>query len=225
VIRAFARAIPTADDRPRIIGYYYTVGQENHYAPRKLKGATPHDLGAPNEYPFVQTNYTSYQDCNQWKDLPSDFVIQVYRAYKLTGENDVQFLAACWPAVTETLKYLKRFDTDGDGIPENGGAPDQTFDDWQLKGLSAYCGGLWMAALESAIAIATVLTEAGMAPGNTPILLTQYQRWLEQSRNHFHKRLWNGRYYRLDTGSGSDVVMADQLCGSFVCGSWACPIW
>ena len=215
VIRAFARAIPTADDRPRIIGYYYTVGQENHYAPRKLKGATPHDLGAPNEYPFVQTNYTSYQDCNQWKDLPSDFVIQVYRAYKLTGENDVQFLAACWPAVTETLKYLKRFDTDGDGIPENGGAPDQTFDDWQLKGVSAYCGGLWMAALESAIAIATVLTEAGMAPGNTPILLTQYQRWLEQSRNHFHKRLWNGRYYRLDTGSGSDVVMADQLCGQF----------
>jgi len=171
VIRAFARAIPTVDDRPRIIGYYYTVGQENHYAPRKLKGATPHDLGAPNEQPFVQTNYTSYQDCNQWKDLPSDFVIQVYRAYKLTGETDVQFLADCWPAVTETLKYLKRFDTDSDGIPENGGAPDQTFDDWQLKGVSAYCGGLWMAALESAIAIAEVLTAAGKAPGNTPILL------------------------------------------------------
>ncbi|MEM6521704.1 MAG: GH116 family glycosyl-hydrolase, partial [Cyanobacteria bacterium P01_D01_bin.71] len=215
VIRAFARAIPTADDRPRIIGYYYTIGEANHYAPRKLKGATPHDLGAPNEHPFDKTNYTSYQDCNQWKDLPSDFVIQVYRAYKLTGETDVAFLADCWPAITETLKYLKRFDTDGDGIPENAGAPDQTFDDWQLKGVSAYCGGLWMAALESAIAIAKVLTDADIAPGNTPILLTQYQRWLEQSRNHFHKKLWNGRYYRLDTSSGSDVVMADQLCGQF----------
>jgi non-lysosomal glucosylceramidase len=215
VIRAFARAIPTADDRTRIIGYYYTVGQENHYAPRKLKGATPHDLGAPNEHPFVQTNYTSYQDCNQWKDLPSDFVIQVYRAYKLTGETDIDFLAECWPAVTETLKYLKRFDTDSDGIPENGGAPDQTFDDWQLKGVSAYCGGLWMAALESAIAIAEVLTAADKAPGNTPILLTQYQRWLAQSRNHYHKKLWNGRYYRLETGSDSEVVMADQLCGQF----------
>ena len=215
VIRAFARAIPTVDDTPRIIGYYYTVGQANHYAPRKLKGATPHDLGAPNEHPFAKTNYTSYQDCNQWKDLPSDFVIQVYRAYKLTGARDIDFLVACWPAVTETLKYLKRFDTDGDGIPENGGAPDQTFDDWQLKGVSAYCGGLWMAALESAIAIAEVLTTAGRAPGNTPILVTQYHRWLEQSQRVYHKRLWNGRYYRLETGRESPVVMADQLCGQF----------
>ncbi len=215
VLRAFARAIPTADDRPRIIGYYATIGEPNHLAPRKVKAATPHDLGAPNEHPFVRTNYTSYQDCNLWKDLPSDFVIQVYRAYKLTGEQDVDFLAECWPAVTETLKYLKHFDTDGDGIPENGGAPDQTFDDWQLKGVSAYCGGLWMAALESAIAIAHVLTAADCAPGNTPILVTQYQRWLEQSRNHYHKQLWNGRYYRLDTGSDSQVVMSDQLCGQF----------
>lgn len=215
VIRAFARAIPTADDRTRIIGYYYTIGQENRYAPRKLRGATPHDLGAPNEQPFVQTNYTSYQDCNQWKDLPSDFVIQVYRAYKLTGETDVAFLAECWPAVIETLKYLKRFDTDNDGIPENGGAPDQTFDDWQLQGISAYCGGLWMAALESAIAISEVLTAASCAPGNTPILVSQYRRWLEQSRNQYHQKLWNGRYYRLETGSESQIVMADQLCGQF----------
>jgi non-lysosomal glucosylceramidase len=28
-----------------------------------------------------KTNYTSYQDCNQWKDLPSDFVLQVYRDF------------------------------------------------------------------------------------------------------------------------------------------------
>lgn len=215
VIRAFARAIPAADDRPRIIGYYYTVGQADHYAPRKLHGATPHDLGAPNEHPFVKTNYTSYQDCNQWKDLPSDFVIQVYRAYKLTGARDVDFLVDCWPAVTETLAYLKRFDTDGDGIPENGGAPDQTFDDWQLQGISAYCGGLWMAALESALAIAEVLTATDRAPGNTSVLVAQYQRWLEQSHTQYHQRLWNGHYYRLETGSESQVIMADQLCGQF----------
>jgi non-lysosomal glucosylceramidase len=152
-------------------------------------------------------------------------VIQVYRAYQLTGATDIEFLADCWPAVTETLKYLKRFDTDGDGIPENGGAPDQTFDDWQLKGISAYCGGLWMAALESAIAIADALTAAGRAPGNTPILVTQYRRWLEQSRNHYHKRLWNGRYYRLETGSDSQVVMADQLCGQFCTRLVGSRIW
>ncbi|MEM8810923.1 MAG: GH116 family glycosyl-hydrolase, partial [Cyanobacteria bacterium P01_G01_bin.38] len=123
VIRAFARAIPTQDSKLRIIGYYYTIGDTEHKAIRKAKGATPHDLGAPNEHPWVATNYTSYQDCNQWKDLPSDFVIQVYRAFALTGGEDVAFLAECWPAVVETLKYLKQFDQDSDGIPENGGAP------------------------------------------------------------------------------------------------------
>ena len=216
VLRAFARAIPTADERQRIIGYYYTIGAEEQVmGVRKLKGATPHDLGAPNEHPWVQTNYTSYQDCNQWKDLPSDYVIQVYRAYRLAGATDVAFLAACWPSVVETLAYLKRFDTDGDGIPENGGAPDQTFDDWQLQGISAYCGGLWLAALECAIAMGEVLTTHKLAPGNTPILLTQYRRWLDNGLKAYHKKLWNGRYYRLDTGSNSEVVMADQLCGQF----------
>jgi non-lysosomal glucosylceramidase len=55
-----------------------------------------------------------------------------------------------------------------------------------------------------------------MAPGNTPILLTQYQRWLDNGLKAYHPKLWNGRFYRLDTGSNSDIVMADQLCGQFL---------
>lgn len=216
ILRAFAQAIPTQDDRRRIIGYYLTMGVESPLAQRKIKGATPHDLGAPNEQPWVQTNYTSYQDCNFWKDLGSDFVLQVYRAFVFTGASDLEFLQTCWPAVVETLQYLKHFDRDSDGIPENEGAPDQTFDDWQLKGISAYCGGLWLAALEAALAMGKILAENNLAPGTTPILLTQYQRWLESGLNAYHPKLWNGRYYRLDTGSGSDVVMADQLSGQFM---------
>jgi non-lysosomal glucosylceramidase len=215
VMRAFARAIPKEDRTPRVIGYYYTIGAESPQAIRKARGATPHDLGAPNEHPWVETNYTSYQDCNQWKDLPSDFVLQVYRAFLLTGGDDLDFLTECWPAIVETLKYLKRFDYDSDGIPENGGAPDQTFDDWQLQGISAYCGGLWLAALQAAIATGKTLQVHGRDPGNLAVLLAQYQRWYDQGRSIYHKKLWNGRYYRLDTGSGSDVVMADQLCGQF----------
>lgn len=223
VIRAFARAIPTVDLTPRTIGYYYTMGIESPPAVRKAKGATPHDLGAPNEHPFERTNYTSYQDCNQWKDLGSDFVIQVFRAFKLTGEADVAFLADCWPAIVETLAYLKLFDRDGDGIPENGGAPDQTFDDWQLKGISAYCGGLWLAALSCAIAIAEILSRENLAPGNLPVLLSQYRRWYEQGQRVYHPKLWNGEYYRLDTDSQSEVVMADQLCGQFFARLLALP--
>jgi non-lysosomal glucosylceramidase len=218
VLEAFARAIPTADDTPRIIGYNQAA------AIRKAKGATPHDLGAPNEHPWVQTNYTSYQDCNLWKDLGSDFVLQVYRDYLLTGATDQDFLWECWDAVTETLTYLKEFDLDGDGIPENSGAPDQTYDDWELQGISAYCGGLWIAALEAAIKIGDILLNRPpmnpqLQPENYPDCIENqlevYQTWLTQSRAIYHDTLWNGDYYKLDSESGSDVVMADQLCGQF----------
>lgn len=218
VLEAFARAIPSGDDTPRIIGYNRAT------AIRKAAGATPHDLGAPNEHPWEKTNYTSYQDCNQWKDLPSDFVLQVYRDFVLTGAKDTEFLWECWGAIAETLAYLKQFDKDGDGIPENSGAPDQTFDDWQLRGISAYCGGLWIAALEAAVAIGEILVDN---PPINPLLqpadypesiqsaIATYQSWLKQTRPIYQEKLWNGEYYRLDSESGSDVVMADQLCGQF----------
>lgn len=226
VIRAFARAIPASDDTPRVIGYYYTIGAESPMAARKVAGATPHDLGAPNEHVWEKTNYTSYQDCNLWKDLGCDFVLQVYRDFVLTGAGDVEFLADCWNAIVQTLNYLKTFDLDGDGIPENSGAPDQTFDDWRLQGVSAYCGGLWLAGLEAAIAIGqTLISYSGDRPLeeilesrlNKPTLketIATYQSWLEQSRP-VYQEIWNGQYYQLDSESGSDIVMADQLCGQF----------
>ncbi|MEH2140893.1 GH116 family glycosyl hydrolase [Nostoc sp.] len=216
VIRAFARAIPQGDDTPRIIGYYMTIKAESPIAVRKVAGATPHDLGAPNEHVWEKTNYTSYQDCNLWKDLSSDFVLQVYRDFLLTGADDVEFLADCWNAIVQTLDYLKTFDLDGDGIPENSGAPDQTFDDWRLQGVSAYCGGLWLSALEAAIAISDVLLTHNL--GDLGVLAVQkstYEAWLHQSLPIYQEKLWNGQYYKLDSESDSDVVMADQLCGQF----------
>ncbi|MEG3838280.1 GH116 family glycosyl hydrolase [Microcoleus sp. Z1_C3] len=210
VVLAFARAISAGDDTPRIIGWNQAS------AIRKAVGATPHDLGAPNEHPWEKTNYTSYQDCNLWKDLPCDFVLQVYRDFLLTGATDCEFLQECWPAIVEALAYLKTFDEDGDGIPENSGAPDQTFDDWQMRGISAYCGGLWLAALEAAIAIGEILEDAApeIIP-NPQAKIALYHSWLLQARPSYQEKLWNGQYYRLDSESNSEVVMADQLCGQF----------
>lgn len=218
VLEAFARAIPTEDKTPRIIGYNRAA------AIRKAKGATPHDLGAPNEHPWEKSNYTSYQDCNLWKDLGSDFVLQVYRDFLFTGSRDYDFLWETWGAIVETLAYLKEFDLDNDGIPENSGAPDQTFDDWRLQGISAYCGGLWITALESALKIADILLKnppmnPQLQPESYPqcieIQVKIYQDWLQQSRKIYHQTLWNGEYYRLDSNSNSNIVMADQLCGQF----------
>ncbi|MEY3462229.1 MAG: hypothetical protein RLZZ468_7, partial [Cyanobacteriota bacterium] len=98
VLRSFARAIPAADPTPRPIGWYFTQGKGRVEAARKLAGATPHDLGAPNERPWDASNYTAYQDCNLWKDLASDFVLQVWRTFKLAPSGaDLRFLADCWP--------------------------------------------------------------------------------------------------------------------------------
>ena len=214
VLRSFARAIPAADPTPRPIGWYFTQGRGRVEAARKVAGATPHDLGAPNERPFQATNYTAYQDCNLWKDLASDYVLQVWRTFLLapTGE-DLRFLADCWPAAVQALRHLKTFDVNDDGLPDNGGAPDQTFDDWPLVGVSAYCGALWIAALEAALAMAQRLhLNLGLDTGEEQ---RQFSSWLDQSRANFDALLWNGEYYRIDAGSGTPVVMADQLCGDF----------
>lgn len=214
VLRSFARAIPAADATPRPIGWYFTQGKGRVEAARKLAGATPHDLGAPNERPFEATNYTAYQDCNLWKDLASDFVLQVWRTFKLAPNGeDLRFLADCWPAAVQALHYLKAFDTNNDGLPDNGGAPDQTFDDWPLKGVSAYCGALWIAALEAALAMAQRLQlDLGLDTSGDQ---RTFGSWLEQSRSNFDLLLWNGEFYKIDAESGTPVVMADQLCGDF----------
>lgn len=226
VLIAFARAISSADDTPRIIG------DNPSTIPRKIAGATPHDLGAPNEHPWEKTNYTSYQNCNLWKDLPSDFVLQVYRDFLLSGGEDYEFLWDCWSAVVQTLAYLKGFDKDGDGIPENEGMPGRTFGDWRMRGVSAYCSGLWLAALSAAIAIGKLLIEN---PRKIPFYLPEdfesddtiisveaiaaqiaiYESWRETALPIYQEKLWNGKYYNLDSDSGSQVVMADQLCGQF----------
>jgi len=111
------------------------------------------------------------------------------------------------------LRYLKQFDANNDGLPDNGGAPDQTFDDWPLKGVSAYCGALWIAALEAALAIGQRLQlELGL---DTSADQREFGSWLERSRANFDRLLWNGEYYEIDAESGTPVVMADQLCGDF----------
>jgi len=98
--------------------------------------------------PFIAVNEPGWQDTNDWKDLNSKFVLMVYRDYVLTGRTDAAFLRRTWPAEKAAIEYLRQFDHAVD--PENGGYPDQTYDDWVTSGVSAYSGGLWLAALRAA---------------------------------------------------------------------------
>lgn len=74
---------------------------------------------------------------------------------------------------------------DGDGLIENSGEPDQTYDSWVVQGASSYCGGLWLAALVAAVRIGEILKEP--AP-----VIEEYQKLLDKGRSAYHDKLWNG---------------------------------
>jgi non-lysosomal glucosylceramidase len=208
VLRQFAATVPEEiADKQLWIWKTFQTGR-NAFRLRKAKGAVPHDLGVPAEDPFFQPNQFSWQDTNDWKDLNPKLVLMIYRDYVFTGRKDVAFLRETWPAVVEALERLKQYDHDGDGLPENDGYPDQTYDEWIVKGESAYCGGLYLASLRAAEEIAGVLGDTGAA--------ARYHALFTKSQASYVKKLWNGSYFRYDVGSEySDNVQSDQLAGQW----------
>jgi non-lysosomal glucosylceramidase len=174
---------------------------------RKKIGAVPHDLGVPEGDPFVSVNEPGWQDTNDWKDLNSKFVLMVYRDYVLTGKTDKAFLREMWPAVQAAMTYLKQFDHGG-GIPENSGYPDQTYDSWIVRGVSAYCGGLWLAALRASDETARALGDKHAAENYHALFLKAQKTYID--------KLWNGEYFRYDAQSEyRDSIQADQLAGQW----------
>ena len=174
---------------------------------RKKIGAVPHDLGVPDGDPFISVNEPGWQDTNDWKDLNSKFVLMVYRDYVLTGRTDLAFLRETWPAVKAAIQYLRQFDHGG-GIPENSGYPDQTYDSWVVKGVSAYSGGLWLAALRAGEETARLV--------NDPSAQSEYHRLFLKAQKTYIDTLWNGQYFRYDTQPENQrLIQTDQLAGQW----------
>jgi len=169
-------------------------------------GTTAHDFGNRDTI-FTQWNAYTYRDSTNWKDLNSKLVLMVYRDWHLTGRTDSAFLNYCWEPVKRAMDKVKSQDTDGDGLPNSNGI-DQTYDDMDLVGNTAYCGGLFLAACLAAKEMATAM-------GNTSLAAT-YQAWFDLAQPNFESKLWTGQYYKIDTGStNSTRIMSDQLCGQW----------
>ncbi|XP_012264048.2 non-lysosomal glucosylceramidase [Athalia rosae] len=172
---------------------------------RKKKGSIPHDLGDPDEEPFALINAYPIHDVSEWRDLNPKYVVSCYRDYKFF-END-EFLKNLWPTIKQVMDLTHEWDKDGDGLIENSGFPDQTFDSWVMQGPSAYCGGLWLAALKCASKIAEILGHDQDSK--------RYSEVLERGKHAYQEKLWNGQYYNFDGSNKgySKSIMSDQLCG------------
>lgn len=197
--RDFAKAVLSEDKRK------VKFLAEGNWGIRKVKAAVPHDLGTHD--PWHEMNAYNIHDTSRWKDLNPKFVLQVYRDFAATG--DIAFAVEVWPAVCAAMEYMQQFDRDGDGLIENDGFPDQTYDAWTVHGISSYCGCLWLAALQAAAAMAERLDQKTFAE--------KYRIQFRKAKEVFEGQLWNGSYFNYDSGtsSNSKSIQADQLAGQW----------
>ncbi|OIW01756.1 hypothetical protein TanjilG_03894 [Lupinus angustifolius] len=205
--RDFAKAVLCEDGRK------VKFLAEGNWGIRKVRGAVPHDLGTHD--PWHEMNAYNIHDTSKWKDLNPKFVLQVYRDFAATG--DMSFGVDVWPAVRTAMEYMDQFDRDNDGLIENDGFPDQTYDTWTVHGVSAYCGCLWLAALQAAAAMALQLGDRDFAE-------TCKRKYLK-AKPAFEEKLWNGSYFNYDSGSSgnSKSIQADQLAGQWYTASSGLP--
>jgi non-lysosomal glucosylceramidase len=207
-VREFAATVPQENKEEYLWRWKLIFEHETELMQRKVPGALPHDLGNPVEDPFVATNQYQWQDSTHWKDLNTKFVLLVWRDYALTGKQDTKFLQDSYASVKQAMSYMRQFDKDGDGLIENGGFPDQTYDVWITRGASAYSGGLYLAALRATEEIARSLGDTNTAQ--------EYKSLFQRAQASYIKKLWNGEYFNYDLNSPYHTnIMADQLAGQW----------
>ncbi|KAG0465910.1 hypothetical protein HPP92_020074 [Vanilla planifolia] len=174
--------------------------------PRKVFGAVPHDLGQND--PWFEINAYNLHNSNKWKDLNPKFVLQVYR--DVVATSDISFAQDVWPSVYIAMAYMDQFDKDKDGMIENEGVPDQTYDMWSVVGVSAYTGGLWVAALQATSNLARLIGDSASED-------YFWNRYL--MAKSVYNTLWNGTYFNYDNSrrAQSSFIQADQLAGQWYC--------
>ena len=184
-----------------------------------LNGNVMHDMSDsmpynmyPDRDPFFRFNVWWGNDTTKWKDMNAKFMLRMYRDYIMTG--DPEFVCPKnWSAAKIAMQRL-RDRGDAESLPVNQGT-DETYDTWSMYGTSAYCGGLWLAALKAGIEVAKIR--------NDPDTQQLYAQWFGTAYPAFESRLWNGQYFEYDTDSRSanghadnhDTIMADQMCGEW----------
>ncbi|XP_050400246.1 non-lysosomal glucosylceramidase isoform X1 [Patella vulgata] len=175
--------------------------------PTHVANTVPHDMGDPEDEPWKRVNCYTVHPTHDWKDLNMKFVLQVYRDY--IALTDRKYLEEMYPVALGVMEHSLDWDTDGDGIIDNSGYADQTYDAWTMQGASAYCGGLWLAALR-------MLCEMAFILGKTEDV-DKFAAILKLGAKSYQDKLWTGKYYQYDSSNSGhhDSIMADQLSGQW----------
>ncbi|MFP4637867.1 MAG: GH116 family glycosyl hydrolase [Spirochaetaceae bacterium] len=196
----YLRSLETPDERRRVV--YRPAEERRMLAP----GKAPHDLGCPMGDPWHELNgYTMRDDPNGWKDHNPALIVAFYLHTRLLRR-------AVRPAEWELLKTAASWLLDsvdpGDGLPRHREFGDSTWDALAFRGVSAYSGGLTLAAYR-------VIEEVAAAHGEHE-LSERCRRLRAAGTRAFDELLWSGSFYRTDSeGRYREAVMADALLGPY----------
>ena len=90
-------------ENPTRVQYLYTGAYDKQKSPNSV----PHDIGEPENEPWVRLNAYNSHDTKDWRDLNLKFILTVYRDYHHL--QDKEYLKHMWPLVlvsqTEILTY------------------------------------------------------------------------------------------------------------------------
>lgn len=86
-----------------------------------------------------------------------------------------------------------------------------------LKGVHAYCGGLWIAACLAMSEMATIMDDSSS--------IVKYEELANKAKKVYVDKLWNGRYLDYDSSDSDhhDSIMADMLAGQWYALSCGLP--
>jgi uncharacterized protein (DUF608 family) len=171
---------------------------------------TKDNVEKPGDIPHMMPGTFACCDVDNLKriDLMPQFVLLVWRDVLWTG--DLKYLREMWPTVKDAMAYMDTKDLDGDGLPNNTGA-DQTYDQFPMRGTSAFVGILFLGSLRAAAEMAELVGENDYAG--------QMRKRFASAEKLLDKQLWTGEFYRLCydpvTGKSNDGVMTDQINGDW----------